>query len=513
MTKALSTFELQSAIVAAARASGRPVLDAGRGQPNWLATEPRAAFFTLGHFAVGEALEASPSPAGGRLPDHDGVADRLIDSVVTGQQGGALLAEAIEYCGQRVRPRARCAGPRAGARRARCRVPVAAADAGPRRAHHAALPADGHRQPVRTSRHVPRLRHRGRRGRRWPTCSGRCARTRCSDPGDKIAIATPIFTPYLQIPVLAGLRLRRRRAAVRGAAPDRFGEEILRAAARSGDQGLLHHQPRQPRQQGAAAGPAGAAARAGDRGPAGPDHRRRHRLRHVRRGVPRDDDRAAAQRHHAALVLEELRRHRDPLGFIAVHHDNVARRAAAGRRTTSTRAAQQRPLRVDDVRRRQAARSSTASSPTAARWRCTTSPAWPPRARCRWRCSRWPTCCREDGPTSKRRGRSCASRLEALIGTARRAADGRAGQLLLRPDRPARGRRGAARVPSSPGRSRRRRGRRMWRCGWPPSTGSSCCPACCSAPPAGRSGCPSRHWTPEQLQAVGEAIVSVLTSA
>ena len=88
---------MQSGIVAAALNSGRPVLDAGRGQPNWIALEPRAALFTLGHFAAAEALEASPSPEWGTVPDHVGVAKRLIDSV-SDQQGGALLAEAIDYC-------------------------------------------------------------------------------------------------------------------------------------------------------------------------------------------------------------------------------------------------------------------------------------------------------------------------------------------------------------------------------------------------------------------------------
>ena len=63
-----STFELQSGIVAAALASGKPVLNAGRGEPNWIPLEPRAALFTLGQFATTAAAEASPSPDWGLVP-------------------------------------------------------------------------------------------------------------------------------------------------------------------------------------------------------------------------------------------------------------------------------------------------------------------------------------------------------------------------------------------------------------------------------------------------------------
>jgi aspartate 4-decarboxylase len=53
-----NTYERQRAVGAAARASGHPVLDAGRGQPNWTVTEPRAGFFRLGAFAA-DATAAS----------------------------------------------------------------------------------------------------------------------------------------------------------------------------------------------------------------------------------------------------------------------------------------------------------------------------------------------------------------------------------------------------------------------------------------------------------------------
>ena len=55
----LGPFEIKNdlAKVAAktARASQVAYLNAGRGNPNWVATEPRSAFFLLGQFAVTES--------------------------------------------------------------------------------------------------------------------------------------------------------------------------------------------------------------------------------------------------------------------------------------------------------------------------------------------------------------------------------------------------------------------------------------------------------------------------
>src|SRR5882672_8600416 len=55
----LSPFELKARLLSiaadSAQRSGIAMLDAGRGNPNWIATTPRAAFFLLGQFALGEA--------------------------------------------------------------------------------------------------------------------------------------------------------------------------------------------------------------------------------------------------------------------------------------------------------------------------------------------------------------------------------------------------------------------------------------------------------------------------
>ena len=53
-------------------------LNAGRGNPNWIATEPREAFFLLGQFAVTESKRVLDLPPGvGGMPKAKGIAARL----------------------------------------------------------------------------------------------------------------------------------------------------------------------------------------------------------------------------------------------------------------------------------------------------------------------------------------------------------------------------------------------------------------------------------------------------
>src|SRR6476620_6889084 len=53
-------------------------LNAGRGNPNWVATEPREAFFLLGQFAVTESKRVLDLPPGvGGMPAASGIAGRL----------------------------------------------------------------------------------------------------------------------------------------------------------------------------------------------------------------------------------------------------------------------------------------------------------------------------------------------------------------------------------------------------------------------------------------------------
>jgi aspartate 4-decarboxylase len=72
----LSPFELKNGLVALASSHAeRMMLNAGRGNPNFLATEARHGFFQLGLFAMTEAERcAAGLPAGvAGLPVRDGI--------------------------------------------------------------------------------------------------------------------------------------------------------------------------------------------------------------------------------------------------------------------------------------------------------------------------------------------------------------------------------------------------------------------------------------------------------
>jgi aspartate 4-decarboxylase len=78
----LSPFEIKDFLAKAAgnaaEASARAYLNAGRGNPNWIATEPREAFFLLGQFAIVESKRVLDLPPGvGGMPKAAGSADRL----------------------------------------------------------------------------------------------------------------------------------------------------------------------------------------------------------------------------------------------------------------------------------------------------------------------------------------------------------------------------------------------------------------------------------------------------
>jgi aspartate 4-decarboxylase len=83
--EALSPFEIKDFLArAATKAAGASVgstiayLNAGRGNPNWIATEPREAFFLLGQFAIGESKRVLDLPPGvGGMPRAAGVAERF----------------------------------------------------------------------------------------------------------------------------------------------------------------------------------------------------------------------------------------------------------------------------------------------------------------------------------------------------------------------------------------------------------------------------------------------------
>ena len=64
----ISPFELKDRLIKLAgesiRKTTRTLLNAGRGNPNWIATTPREALFVLGKFGIGECKLAWHSPEG-----------------------------------------------------------------------------------------------------------------------------------------------------------------------------------------------------------------------------------------------------------------------------------------------------------------------------------------------------------------------------------------------------------------------------------------------------------------
>jgi aspartate 4-decarboxylase len=78
----LSPFEIKDELIRLAKSTSRTtqsaLLNAGRGNPNWIATTPREGFFLLGQFAITESKRVMEHPAGvGGMPAANGIAARL----------------------------------------------------------------------------------------------------------------------------------------------------------------------------------------------------------------------------------------------------------------------------------------------------------------------------------------------------------------------------------------------------------------------------------------------------
>src|SRR5262245_28570633 len=100
----LSPFEIKDELIKLAKANSRTTqsafLNAGRGNPNWVATRPREAYFLLGQFAITECKRVMEHPAGiGGMPQAKGIADRL-DAWLAKQSempGAEFLASMVQF--------------------------------------------------------------------------------------------------------------------------------------------------------------------------------------------------------------------------------------------------------------------------------------------------------------------------------------------------------------------------------------------------------------------------------
>jgi aspartate 4-decarboxylase len=207
----LSPFELKDVLIRLAKddrqnkGPTRQLLNAGRGNPNWVATTPREAFFLLGQFALEESKRIWDAPGLGGMPTAAGIGGRLrafLDRHGGGDAEGArLLRRTVDYGVARL---------------------SFDEDAFVHELTDAIL-GDNYPVPDRMLVHAERLVHRylekemcddrpppgrfdlfavegGTAAMRYIFDSLRS--NRILHPGDTIALGTPIFTPYLEIPHL-----------------------------------------------------------------------------------------------------------------------------------------------------------------------------------------------------------------------------------------------------------------------------------------------------------------------
>jgi len=100
----LSPFEIKDELIRLAKKTSRTTqsafLNAGRGNPNWIATTPREGFFLLGQFAITESQRVMEHPAGvGGMPAAQGIANRLAGYLSKHKEmpGAEFLAKMVPF--------------------------------------------------------------------------------------------------------------------------------------------------------------------------------------------------------------------------------------------------------------------------------------------------------------------------------------------------------------------------------------------------------------------------------
>lgn len=73
----ISPFEFKDKLIEIAKQNKKQVLDAGRGNPNWIATTPREAFFSFGQFAISESRLSFDENILAGMPKKEGIFDRF----------------------------------------------------------------------------------------------------------------------------------------------------------------------------------------------------------------------------------------------------------------------------------------------------------------------------------------------------------------------------------------------------------------------------------------------------
>ena len=98
----LSPFELKDKLIELAAEKEREgdfqLLNAGRGNPNWISTEPREAFGTLLQFGLNLFKRGEVRPGLGWMPEKRGIAAQFSEFLRTNSAapGAGLLARSFE---------------------------------------------------------------------------------------------------------------------------------------------------------------------------------------------------------------------------------------------------------------------------------------------------------------------------------------------------------------------------------------------------------------------------------
>jgi aspartate 4-decarboxylase len=204
----LSPFEIKDELIKLAKKTSRTTqsafLNAGRGNPNWIATTPREGYFLLGQFAITESKRVMEHPAGlGGMPQAQGIAGRLDTWLAkhADMPGASFLSSMVSFAVKKF-----------GFER----------DAFVHELVDSII-GDNYPVPDRMLVHNERIVHEYLM---WAVCGdpvptgkfdlyavegGTAAMcyifkslkmNRLLRPGDTIALGTPIFTPYLELPHL-----------------------------------------------------------------------------------------------------------------------------------------------------------------------------------------------------------------------------------------------------------------------------------------------------------------------
>lgn len=205
----MSPFEIKSTLIQLAekdaRVSTATFLNAGRGNPNWLLSYPRKAYFMLGEFALSEADRAAYDDTIGIVasPTSDGVARRFLDFL--GKRPNEIGAKVLNHFYTHMTRDLGCDPDD---------LVFEMVDG---------ILGDHYPTPPRILKHVELITREYLRLAMGGgddmnvydlfategSTAGMCyafetlKQNYLMEPGDKIALFTPCFTPYLEIPKLA----------------------------------------------------------------------------------------------------------------------------------------------------------------------------------------------------------------------------------------------------------------------------------------------------------------------